>query len=78
MCSSFRCVSARRALRVPQGYVDGKWYCDVSVWRGEGGGMRATQLRASKSFNKEMALRLVLPGIHGMRVEYIRKYKNEI
>ena len=45
---------------------------------GRGGGMRATQLRASKSFNKEMALRLVLPGIHGMRVEYIRKYKNEI
>ena len=72
VCSSCRCVRARRALRVPQGYVDGKWYCDVSVWR-ERGGMRATQLRASKSFNKEMALRLVLPGMHGMRVEYIRK-----
>ena len=56
------CVCAYSALRVPQGYVDGKWYCDVCGRNGGRGGGGATRLGASKAFNKEMALRLVLSG----------------
>ena len=67
------CVCAYSALRVPQGYVDGKWYyCDV--WGGGGErGVRATRLGASKAFNKEMALRLVLSGKKGGQIENLKK-----